>query len=183
MARTILVRLVVALLGYGAICAAFPFLPERLDVLLASVVALGAFSGLAFSASYQLVARFANKSVIALGLGCSASGPIILALQLLFGMGRHPTRGQHVLMYETIAAVVACGLWATVSLLLRHWEAIDASARPQVSPSWVTPAAAVCTREPCWHVAHPVPLTISESASWAGGPRLPIAMPRIESTL
>ena len=34
------------------------------------MVALGLFSGIAFSASYQLVARFANKNVIALGLGC-----------------------------------------------------------------------------------------------------------------
>lgn len=51
--KTILLRLVPGLAGYCAICAAFPFLPQHLWALLASVVALGACSGLAFSASYQ----------------------------------------------------------------------------------------------------------------------------------
>ena len=54
------------------------------------MVALGLFSGIAFSASYQLVSRFANKNVIALGLGCSASGPLVLALQILCGVGETP---------------------------------------------------------------------------------------------
>lgn len=60
------------------------------------MVALGLFSGIAFSASYQLVARFANKNVIALGLGCSASGPLVLLLQLALNMGPTPTRRQQV---------------------------------------------------------------------------------------
>lgn len=42
------------------------------------------------------VARFANKNVIALGLGCSASGPLVLALQLALRMGPEPTRRQQV---------------------------------------------------------------------------------------
>lgn len=60
------------------------------------MVAFGLFGGIAFSASYQLVARFANKNVIALGLGCSASGPLVLLLQLALEMGPSPTRRQQV---------------------------------------------------------------------------------------
>jgi hypothetical protein len=33
-----------------------------------------------------------------------------------------------VLLYETIALLIAAGLWATVSLLLRHWDSIEAHA-------------------------------------------------------
>lgn len=40
--------------------------------------------------------RFANKNVIALGLGCSASGPLVLALQIGLRMGPTPTRHQQV---------------------------------------------------------------------------------------
>ena len=28
-------------------------------------------------------------------------------------------------MYETIAVIVVAGLWATTSLLFRHWDAIE----------------------------------------------------------
>jgi hypothetical protein len=80
--------------------------------------------------SGRLVSRFANKNTIALGIGCSASGPLVLALQLALRVGEHPSRRQHLLLYETIAAVVAAGLWATVSLLLRHWDAVEASTQP-----------------------------------------------------
>lgn len=134
------------LLGYGLVTAWLPFAPPEIWFLLAAVVALGLFSGIAFSASYQacdpcdapsschdcctppprltacllrilpasspppsadpalsctalpsqLVARFANKNVIALGLGCSASGPLVLAMQLALGMGASPTTEQQV---------------------------------------------------------------------------------------
>ncbi|KAI7843994.1 hypothetical protein COHA_002532 [Chlorella ohadii] len=144
-ARTILTRLLVGLVGYGAVCASFPFMPERIWFLLGATIALGLFSGIAFSASYQLaslfetscsqqccsVARFANKNVIALGLGCSASGPLVLALQLALQIGPEPTRRQQILLYESIALVIAAGLWATVSLLLRHWKPIEAHASKQ----------------------------------------------------
>ena len=39
-------------------------------LLLGTIAALGVAHGISFSASYQLVARFANKNTIALGLGC-----------------------------------------------------------------------------------------------------------------
>lgn len=103
-------------------------MPQNDWYLLVSVAVLGALSSIAFSASYQLVARFANKNVIALGLGCSASGPLVLAMQILLGMkGTSPTLRQHVILYVSIAALVLAGLWATVSLVLRHWDAIEAS--------------------------------------------------------
>ena len=54
-ARTILVRLLVGLVGYGAVTAWLPFMPPSIWVLLSAVVALGLFSGIAFSAAYQLV--------------------------------------------------------------------------------------------------------------------------------
>jgi len=37
-----------------------------------------------------------------------------------------------ILLYESIALVIAAGLWATVSLLLRHWKPIEAHASKQV---------------------------------------------------
>eukprot|EP00887_Chlorella_sp_A99_P002817 scaffold6.g2817.t1 len=146
-ARTILGRLLVGLLGYGFVCASFPFQPSTIYWLLSSTVALGLFGGVAFSASYQLVARFANKNVIALGLGCSASGPLVLALQVALGMGPTPTRAQLTCLYEVIAAVIVAGLWAAVSLLLRHWDAVEASGREGAG-------AASC--EPSAHPASPV---------------------------
>ena len=69
--------------------------------LLSAVIALGVFGGIAFSAAYQLVSRFANKNVIALGLGCSAGGPVVLLVEVLLGMGPSPTQRQQ---------VRACGL-------------------------------------------------------------------------
>jgi hypothetical protein len=127
-AKTILARLLVGLVGYGLVCAWFPFMPQHLWFLLAAVVALGLFSSIAFSASYQMVARFANKNTIALGLGCSASGPLILVLQIALGLKTTPTFEQQMALFFIIAVVVASGLWATVSLLFRHWDAIEASA-------------------------------------------------------
>lgn len=127
-AKTILCRLLVGLLGYAAVCIWFPFMPEKIWFLLGAVVALGLFSGIAFSASYQLVARFANKNVIALGLGCSASGPLVLLLQLALNMGPTPTRRQQIFLFEIIGVIIAGGLWATVSLLVRHWRSIEAHA-------------------------------------------------------
>lgn len=37
-----------------------------------------------------------------------------------------------ILLYESIALVIVAGLWATVSLLLRHWKPIEAHASKQV---------------------------------------------------
>ncbi|EFN58589.1 hypothetical protein CHLNCDRAFT_140764 [Chlorella variabilis] len=142
-AKTILCRLLVGLLGYAAVCIWFPFMPEKIWFLLGAVVALGLFSGIAFSASYQLVARFANKNVIALGLGCSASGPLVLLLQLALNMGPTPTRRQQIFLFEIIGVIIAGGLWATVSLLVRHWRSIEAHASRLVSAARAWPASAV----------------------------------------
>lgn len=57
-ATSMLARLLTGLLGCAAICAAFPFIPQHLDALLCAVGMLGAFSAVAFSTSYQLVASF-----------------------------------------------------------------------------------------------------------------------------
>ena len=127
LARTILLRLVVGLSSYGIICAWFPFMPQDIWILLTAVVALGLFSSIAFSASYQMVARFANKNTIALGLGCSASGPLILVLQIALHINASPTFEQQRCLFLIMTGVVATGLWATVSLVLRHWDAIEAS--------------------------------------------------------
>lgn len=125
MAKTILVRLLIGLLGYAGLCIWLPFQPDHLRLLLGTAVGMGLFSGLAFSASYQLVSRFANKNVIALGLGCSASAPLVLLLEIGFGIGTHATRSEQVLLYGSVGLLVLAGTAAAVSLLFRHWEAIE----------------------------------------------------------
>lgn len=119
------VRLVIGLWGTSCTTLAFPFLPSDTPYyLLSTIIILGLFVGLSFSASYQLVSRFANKNIIALGVGMSGSGFLVLLLE--FRMGSSPDKAEEIKLYFTLAAVVLCGLWATVSLLLRHWSAINA---------------------------------------------------------
>lgn len=72
-------------------------------MLLSLTVVLGLVSGIAFSASYQLVARFANKNTISLGLGCVGSGIVTLAFQLALNMGATPTRKQEIILFELTA--------------------------------------------------------------------------------
>ena len=71
--------------------------------LLAAIVALGLVSAVAFSASYQLVARFANKNVVSLGLGCVGSGLLVLLLETAVRMRSSPTRAQLVILFELTA--------------------------------------------------------------------------------
>ena len=71
--------------------------------LLAAIVVLGLVSAIAFSASYQLVARFANKSVVSLGLGCVGSGLVVLLLETGVRMRSHPTHAQLVVVFELTA--------------------------------------------------------------------------------
>ena len=59
--------------------------------------------GIAFSASYQMVARFANKNTISLGLGCVGSGLLALALELVLSVGPKPTRTSFIILFETAA--------------------------------------------------------------------------------
>ncbi|KAL4457583.1 hypothetical protein ABPG75_012448 [Micractinium tetrahymenae] len=177
-AKTILVRLLLGLVGYGAVTAWFPFMPERIWFLLGAVVALGLFSGIAFSAAYQLVARFANKNVIALGLGCSASGPLVLAMQLALEMGPIPSKHQQVLLYETIAVVIVAGLWATASLLLRHWGSIEQAAGKQelTEPLLQHPAGVEEAGGPASPAAPPA--GADAAAAEAGFSFPPLASPR-----
>ncbi len=78
----------VGLLGCAVITAVFPlafWLHNESHAhwfILGSSVLLGLCTGTAFSASYQLVSRFANKNVIALGLGFVCSGLVTLVIQV-----------------------------------------------------------------------------------------------------
>lgn len=72
-------------------------------MLLFLTVVLGLVSGIAFSASYQLVARFANKNTISLGLGCVGSGIVTLIFQVVLQMGPNPTRKQELILFELTA--------------------------------------------------------------------------------
>lgn len=66
-------------------------------------MALGLVSAIAFSASYQLVARFANKNVVSLGLGCVGSGLLVLLLETAVRMRSTPTRAQLFIVFELTA--------------------------------------------------------------------------------
>lgn len=141
-ARTILVRILVGLLGYAGLCIWLPFQPARLRLLLGTAVGMGLFSGLAFSASYQLVSRFANKNVIALGLGCSASAPLVLLMELAFGIGTHATSHEQRLLYCSVGVIVVTGTAAAISLLLRHWDAVESHASGRMGQDGVADATA-----------------------------------------
>ena len=67
---------------------------------------LGLTSAIAFSASYQMIARFANKNVISLGLGCVGSGLIVLLLELGLGIGVQPSHRQRVILLELTAGLL-----------------------------------------------------------------------------
>ena len=71
--------------------------------LLATIVALGLLCGVSFSASYQLVAYFANKNTISLGLGCVLSGLVVLGLETLLQIGPSPAHWQLVVLFEACA--------------------------------------------------------------------------------
>lgn len=86
--------------------------------LLASVIALGLMHGIAFSAAYQMVARFANKNTISLGLGCVGSGLLALALELILSVGPNPTRLSFIILFEIAAGVVGQS-WLQTSTLYR----------------------------------------------------------------
>lgn len=64
---------------------------------------LGLVHGVSFSASYQLVSRFAGKNTISLGLGCVGSGGIVLLLELSMGLNASPSHPQNMLLYLSSA--------------------------------------------------------------------------------
>lgn len=67
---------------------------------------LGLLQAVAFSASYQMVARFANKNVVSLGLGCVGSGLVTFLLEVVLLMGATPSRLQLRLLF-----LLTAGLW------------------------------------------------------------------------
>ena len=71
--------------------------------LLATIVVLGLLCGVSFSASYQLVANFANKCTISLGLGCVASGLVVLGLETALRIGPSPAHWQLVVLFQACA--------------------------------------------------------------------------------
>jgi len=115
-AASMALRLGSGLAGCAAVCAALPFLPARLPWLLGATAGMGAASAVAFSASYQLVSWFRAADVIALGLGCSGSGPVALLIQLAMHSGASPRRWQSIAVWEIAAGVVIAGAAATASL-------------------------------------------------------------------
>lgn len=68
--------------------------------LLAATTIMGLVCGIAYSASYQMVSRFAKKNTISLGLGCVGSGIIVLFLEVGLQVGIHPSKLQSILLYE-----------------------------------------------------------------------------------
>ena len=77
--------------------------------LLGSIVILGLMCGVSFSASYQLVALAAKKNTISLGLGCVASGLVVLGLETGLGLASMPSMMQRVALFG--ACTGACCLF------------------------------------------------------------------------
>ena len=71
--------------------------------LLGSIVVLGLVHGVAFSASYQMVSRFANKNTISLGLGCVGSGLLVLFIEVAMQLGPKPSRMAGIILFELVA--------------------------------------------------------------------------------
>ncbi|KAF6259792.1 hypothetical protein COO60DRAFT_1700650 [Scenedesmus sp. NREL 46B-D3] len=121
------IRLTIGLTGCAAISAVYPFIPGRLSFLLWLVVGLGSISAVAFSTSYQLVAWFRSADTIALGIGCVASGPLALVIQVALQIGTTPKRWQWIALFEAAAALVLVGLVAAWSLLWQYWDILCGS--------------------------------------------------------
>eukprot|EP00878_Enallax_costatus_P041856 GHUV01048761.1.p1 GENE.GHUV01048761.1~~GHUV01048761.1.p1 ORF type:complete len:240 (+),score=41.68 GHUV01048761.1:464-1183(+) len=121
------IRLTAGLSGCAAIAASYPFIPPRLNYLLWVVVALGSISAVAFSTSYQLVAWFRSADTIALGIGCVASGPLALVIQLALHIGTTPKRWQWIGLFEAAAGLVLVGLLAGLSLFWQYWGILSAT--------------------------------------------------------
>lgn len=77
--------------------------------LLAATTIMGLVCGISYSASYQMVARFAKKNTISLGLGCVGSGIIVLFLELGLQVGIHPSKTQSILLYELTSGAIQLG--------------------------------------------------------------------------
>ena len=80
--------------------------------------------GIAFSAAYQMVARFANKNTISLGLGCVGSGLLALALELILSVGPKPTRVSFIILFEIAAGATGGLCWDQHSQIVTFQDSI-----------------------------------------------------------
>ncbi|MEW5307939.1 MAG: hypothetical protein WDW36_010307 [Sanguina aurantia] len=149
-ASSMMLRLNFGLGGCLAVCAAFPFLPETLTVLMGVVVLLGTLSAVAFSTAYQLVSNFRAADCISLGIGGAGSGPVVLLIQLLLRVGPRPARWQWVAMFEVAAGMAMLGLLSSLSLFTQYWSLLGcSSARQSTAPAESEEqAAGLAEREP-----------------------------------
>lgn len=123
--NSILMRAVAALTCYAILTGMFPFVMGSQWSMLLSLALLGTFSGLAFSASYQLVARFSTPNALALGLGCSASGPLVFVLDVLIGVKANPSFGEFLAIFSILAGLSLFAIYCISSLVLQNWHGID----------------------------------------------------------
>lgn len=102
--------------GILGISLAYPLLPEHRAPILACVALLGVASGILFGSSYQLVSRFPTSNTVALTLGYVASGPLVLLLNFVLGIGPHATLWQRTALFAAVTLVVLAGkvCWATL---------------------------------------------------------------------
>jgi hypothetical protein len=57
-----------------------------------------------------------------LGIGCVASGPLALVIQVALQIGTTPKRWQWIGLFEAAAGLVLVGLLAAWSLLWQYWD-------------------------------------------------------------
>jgi MFS family permease len=131
---SMLARITFGMLGCAMLCAWFPFIPQHAFNLLAIVAALGCFSAIAFSTSYQLVSWFRSADTIALGIGCVASGPTALLIQICLQIGPRPKPWQWIAMFEIAAGLVVVGLLAALSILYQYWNILSGHPLPEQHP-------------------------------------------------
>jgi hypothetical protein len=63
-----------------------------------------------------------SADTIALGIGCVASGPLALVIQIALQIGTTPKRWQWIGLFEAAAGLVLVGLVAAWSLLWQYWD-------------------------------------------------------------
>lgn len=68
-----------------------------------------------------MVATCRSADTIALGIGCVASGPLALIIQLALHIGTTPKRWQWIGLFEAAAGLVLVGLLAGLSLFWQYW--------------------------------------------------------------
>jgi hypothetical protein len=65
-----------------------------------------------------------SADTIALGIGCVASGPLALIIQIALQIGTTPKRWQWIGLFEVAAGLVLVGLVAAWSLLWQYWDVL-----------------------------------------------------------